>query len=98
MMGASENPEGRLTSSPASAAALEEPSLPVVHSDPEIMSGTPVFFGTRVPVGAMFDYLAAGDGLDRFLDHFPTVHRQQAVASLELAREMMLEAARARAL
>jgi len=60
------------------------------------MGGTPVFFGTRVPVDAMFDYLAAGDSLDRFLDHFPTVQRQQAVEALELARTAMLEMARAR--
>jgi uncharacterized protein (DUF433 family) len=43
---------------------------PVVHCDPEIMSGTPVFFGTRVPVKNLFDYLEAGDTLDSFLDDF----------------------------
>jgi uncharacterized protein (DUF433 family) len=45
----------------------------VVHSDPEILSGTPVFTGTQVPVKTLFDYLAAGDPLERFLDHFPSV-------------------------
>ena len=53
----------------------------VVHSDPEILGGTPVFVGTRVPIHTLFDYLAAGDTLDEFLDHFPTVCREQAVAA-----------------
>ena len=61
----------------------------VIHSDPEILSGTPVFVGTRVPVRILFEYLAAGDSLDKFLDAFPSVHREQAVAVLELARDMM---------
>jgi uncharacterized protein (DUF433 family) len=63
----------------------------VIHSDPEIMGGTPVFVGTRVPVSALFDYLEAGDPLDRFLDHFPTVRREQAVAALELADKLLLD-------
>ena len=54
-----------------------------VHSDPEIMSSTPVFRGTRVPVSTLLDYLAAGDPLDEFLDHFPTVSREQAVFVLD---------------
>ena len=61
---------------------------PVVHSDPEILGGTPVFVGTRVPVKNLFDYLEAGDPLDDFLNDFPSVTREQAVAALELAREM----------
>lgn len=60
----------------------------VVHSDPEILGGTPVFVGTRVPVKSLYDYLAAGDSLDEFLDSFPSVSREQAIAALELAREM----------
>lgn len=60
----------------------------VVHSDPEILGGTPVFVGTRVPVKSLFDHLEAGDSLDEFLDGFPSVSREQAVAALELAREM----------
>jgi uncharacterized protein (DUF433 family) len=60
----------------------------VVHSDPEILGGTPVFVGTRVPVKSLYDYLEAGDTLDEFLDSFPSVTREQAVAALELAREM----------
>jgi uncharacterized protein (DUF433 family) len=62
---------------------------PVVHSDPEIMGGTPVFYGTRVPFSTLFDYLEAGDPLDVFLDHFPSVTRSQAVAALELARSLL---------
>ena len=67
----------------------------VVHSDPEIMSGTPVFVGTRVPVYNLFDYLEAGDSLDQFLASFPSVTREQAVAALELAKEAVTEVASA---
>jgi uncharacterized protein (DUF433 family) len=59
---------------------------PVVHSDPDILGGTPVFLGTRVPVHSMFEYLAAGDSLEKFLDDFPTVSRQQAVSVMERTR------------
>jgi uncharacterized protein (DUF433 family) len=61
----------------------------VVHRDPEILGGTPVFVGTRVPVKILFDYLEAGDSLEVFLDEFPSVSREQAVAALELAREAL---------
>ena len=54
----------------------------LIVQDPEIMSGTPVFAGSRVPVKTLFDYLKAGDPLERFLDHFPTVERELAVALL----------------
>ena len=47
----------------------------VIHSDPNILGGTPVFRGTRVPLKNLVDYLAAGDSLDEFLDHFPSVKR-----------------------
>ena len=60
----------------------------VVHTDPEILGGTPVFVGTRVPAKTLFDYLEAGDSLDDFLADFPSVSREQAVAALELARAM----------
>ncbi len=66
----------------------------VVHSDPEISGGEPVFRGTRVPVQAMFDYLEGGETLDQFLDQFPSVSKQQAVAALDLARESVLARAR----
>jgi uncharacterized protein (DUF433 family) len=56
---------------------------PVIHSDPEILSGTPVFVGTRVPVQSLSDYLDGGDTLDEFLRQFPSVRREQAVAALE---------------
>lgn len=62
---------------------------PIVHRDPEILGGTPVFVGTRVPVKILFDYLEAGDSLEVFLDEFPSVTREQAVAALELAREVI---------
>ena len=61
----------------------------VVHSDPEILGGTPVFVGTRVPVKSLLDYLAAGDTLEKFLDHFPSVTREQAVAALEAANDLL---------
>lgn len=60
----------------------------MVHSDPEILGGTPVFVGTRVPVKTLYDYLEAGDTLDEFLIDFPSVTRERAIATLELAREM----------
>jgi uncharacterized protein (DUF433 family) len=66
----------------------------VVHSDPDILSGTPVFVGTRVPVHSLFDYLEGGDTLDEFLRQFPTVKRDQAIAALEMARETLLSRAR----
>jgi uncharacterized protein (DUF433 family) len=59
----------------------------VVHRDPEIMGGAAVFVGTRVPLQHLFDYLEAGDSLDEFLESFPTVTREQAIAALEIARE-----------
>ncbi|MBD2080598.1 DUF433 domain-containing protein [Leptolyngbya sp. FACHB-17] len=62
-------------------------SSPVFHSDREILGGTPVFIGTRVPVKTLMDYLEAGDSLNEFLDHFPSVSRNQAIAALELAKD-----------
>lgn len=63
----------------------------VYHSDPDIMGGTPVFTGTRVPVDSLIDHLKAGDPLDRFLDGFPSVSREQAEAFLALALDEALE-------
>ena len=65
----------------------------IAHSDPDIMSGTPVFVGTRVPVQSLFDYLKGGETLDEFLDQFPTVRREQALAALEIARQALLASA-----
>ena len=59
----------------------------VVHSDPDILGGTPVFVGTRVPFRNLIDYLERNHSLDDFLDSFPTVSREQAVAALEAAHE-----------
>jgi uncharacterized protein (DUF433 family) len=61
----------------------------VIHSDPDIQGGVPVFCSTRVPVKNLFDYLEAGDSLEDFLRSFPSVSREQAVAALELAREAL---------
>ena len=66
----------------------------VVHSDPEILGGTPVFVGTRVPLRNLIDYLERGHTLDEFLDAFPSVSRQQAVAALEAAHEALTARAR----
>ena len=64
----------------------EEPKI--IHSDPEILGGTPVLVSTRVPVQNLIDCLEAGDSLDDFLSSFPTVTREQA-AALEIAREAL---------
>ncbi len=64
----------------------------LINSDPEIMGGTPVFMGTRVPIKTMFDHLEGGYSLDGFLDQFPSVNREQAVAVLELYRDLLLAA------
>jgi uncharacterized protein (DUF433 family) len=66
------------------------PKPPVVHSDPQIMGGTPVFVGTRVPFQTLLDYLEAGDPLAEFLEDFPTVSRELAVAALEQAKDALL--------
>lgn len=67
----------------------------VVHSDPDILGGTPVFVGTRVPFRNLIDYLERNHSLDEFLDSFPTVSRDQAVAALEAAHEAVSDRARA---
>lgn len=66
----------------------------VVHSDPEILNGVPVFVGTRVPLRNLIDYLEHGHSLDEFLDAFPSVSREQAVAALELAHDELSKGAR----
>jgi uncharacterized protein (DUF433 family) len=62
----------------------------VIHTDPEILGGTPVFVGTRVPMQALIDYLEGGHPLADFLDDFPTVSRGQAIAALEQAKELLV--------
>ena len=61
-----------------------------IYSDPEIMGGTAVFRGTRVPLQTLYDYLEGGESLDVFLDHFPTVTRQLAIAALEIGKDLSL--------
>ena len=63
---------------------------PIILCDADIQDGVPVFHGTRVPLKNLFDYLEAGESLDQFLRSFPSVSRQQAVATLELAREVLV--------
>ncbi|MDZ7362825.1 MAG: DUF433 domain-containing protein [candidate division KSB1 bacterium] len=63
----------------------------LITSDREILGGIPVFTGTRVPVKTLFDYLEQGHPLDEFLDDFPTVQREHALAVLELVKEKLLE-------
>lgn len=61
-----------------------------IHSDPEIMGGILVFFGTRVPVSFMFDYLRAGVSLDTFLDQYPSVSKEAACVALKTAEKLVL--------
>ena len=65
----------------------------VIHSAPDILGGTPVFVGTRVPLRNLIDYLERNHSLDEFLDSFPTVSREQVVAALEAAHEAVCERA-----
>ncbi len=62
----------------------------LIVCSPEILSGTPVFSGTRVPIKNLTDYLEAGDTLDVFLEDFPSVSREQTIAFLEQAKEALL--------
>ena len=67
----------------------------IVITDPEVLGGTAVFFGTRVPVRNLVDYLRAGETLDQFLEDFPSVRRELAEAALELAAEALTSGATA---
>jgi uncharacterized protein (DUF433 family) len=64
---------------------------PVISCDPEVMGGTPVFSGTRVPVQTLLDYLEAGESIDQFLQGFPSVKRDQVIAFLEDAKDRLIE-------
>ncbi len=66
------------------------PSESVIARDPEILGGTPVFRGTRVPFQSLMDYIEGGQTLDEFLDDFPTVTREAAVHALEHAKSLVL--------
>jgi uncharacterized protein (DUF433 family) len=63
---------------------------PVIHIDPDTLGGTPVFVGTRVPLQALIDYLEGGHPLSDFLEDFPTVSREHAIAALEQAKELLV--------
>ncbi len=65
----------------------------IIQADPEILGGTPVFVGTRVPVQSLFDHLEAGDSIDDFLGGFPSVRREQVLAVLEVSRQKVLQPA-----
>lgn len=79
--------DGRILSSSAFGDSLMNEASRIVQRSSKVMGGTPVFAGTRVPIQTLLDYLEAGDRLDDFLDEFPTVTREKAVAFLELAKE-----------
>lgn len=65
---------------------------PLVNVDPDILGGTPVFYGTRVPIKNLTDYLIGGDSIEQFLDDFPTVSREQVIRFLDLAAELVVAA------
>ena len=65
-------------------------SVGIISKDPDILGGTPVFHGTRVPFQALLDYLEGGQSLDEFLDDFPTVTREAAVGALEQAKSLLV--------
>jgi len=65
----------------------------IVHSDPEIMGGTPVFVGSRVPLQNLIDYLEGGESIEDFLDGFPSVKREQVIAVIEAGKRTILQAA-----
>jgi uncharacterized protein (DUF433 family) len=73
---------------------MTKPNDSVIEHDPDVLGGTPVFAGTRVPIKALVDYLEAGESLNEFLTDYPTVTNEQAVAVLRLAKDMLLEYAR----
>ena len=66
----------------------------IITRDKDILGGTPVFTGTRVPIDTLIAHIKAGDSLEKFLDDFPSVSRDQAIAFLELAQELVIQEAR----
>jgi uncharacterized protein (DUF433 family) len=65
----------------------------IIHCHPEIYSGAPVFVGTSVPLAALFDYLKAGESIESFLDDFPSVTKNSAIGTLEIAERLTAEQA-----
>jgi uncharacterized protein (DUF433 family) len=78
-----------LSTEPGGQRVMLKDSL-IISASPEIMGGTPVFTGTRVPVQTLLDYLKAGESIDDFLDGFPTVTREQVIALLEEAEKQLI--------
>ena len=78
-----------LSTEPGGQRLMLKDSL-IISTSPEIMGGTPVFAGTRVPVQTLLDYLKAGESIDDFLDGFPTVSREQVIALLEEAGKQLV--------
>ncbi len=74
-------------------ATGNHPKKPLITSSPEVLGGTPVFAGTRVPVQTLIEYLEGGETIDDFLEGFPTVTREQVISFLEEAKDRMLTAA-----
>lgn len=74
-------------------STANHPKKPLITSSPDVLGGTPVFAGTRVPVQTLIDYLEGGETIDDFLEGFPTVTREQVIAFLEEAKDRMLTAA-----
>lgn len=70
--------------------SIDEPRSSVIVRDPEILSGMPVFAGTRVPAKNLIDYLEHGRSVNEFLDDFPTVRRDQVIAALEEAKDLLI--------
>ena len=75
---------------PGKASITTMQATDMIVKDPDILGGTPVFVGTRVPFQALLDYLEGGETLDEFLDDFPTVSKDTAVAALELAKSLLV--------
>lgn len=67
---------------------------PLITTSPEVLGGTPVFAGTRVPVQTLVDYLEAGESIDSFLEGFPTVTKDQVISFLEAAKDQLISQAR----
>jgi len=61
----------------------------IIHIDPEILGGTPVFYGTRVPIKNLFDYLESGESIDYFLEDFDGVKREQVIKILEMSQKLL---------
>ena len=74
-------------------SAPSDPKKPLITTSPDVLGGTPVFAGTRVPVQTLIDYLEGGETIDDFLEGFPTVTREQVIAFLEEAKARMLPVA-----